>query len=290
VPLYVAVVAGTLLVTWMPRRLAYAMGSAAGYLSYHFFRGSRRALLGNLAVVFDRPTTNPAVKRTALANFRNNGKNWIDSLRLATATSAEIQRRVRVEGWKLLEDASSSGKGVIMIGSHLGNVDVVGQIMAARGYGVTVPVERMRPEALFRRTQRLRQRLGIRTVEASSASRELLRALDEKRVVALLADRNLSDSGLEVVFFGKPAIVSRGPAWLVSRTDAPVLVGTGLRRPDGTFDGLITELHVQRTGDRRADERINAHLIMRAIEARVADHPEQWSMYVPFWKDSGLTR
>jgi KDO2-lipid IV(A) lauroyltransferase len=166
---------------------------------------------------------------------------------------------------------------------HLGNIDLVGQVVASRGFPVTVPVERTKPEALFRRTQRLRQRLGVRSIEASHAPREMLRALAAKEVVAIMADRNVSTTGIELTFFGRTTRVSRGPAWLISKTDAPVFVGSGLRRPDNTFKAEVERLPVQRTGDPQRDEAFNARLVMKAVEARIRNHPEQWAMFVPVW-------
>jgi phosphatidylinositol dimannoside acyltransferase len=283
-PLYLAVTAGSVVVTVLSRRVAYALGSAAGSLAYLFSSRARHAIQGNLAVVFDRPADSPVVRRTARAAFRNNGRNWTDALRLGSTTKAEIERRVKIDGWDLLEAASTQGKGVILVGAHLGNIDVVGQIVAARGHQVTVPVEPVHPAALFRRTQRLRQSLGIHTVDTTTGARELLRALAGNQVVGIMADRNLAQTGVEVEFFGRPAIVSRGPAWLISKSEAPVLVGSGIRRPDGTFVGSVSALNVRRTGDPAADERANAQSIISAVEERIREHPEQWSMFVSVWK------
>jgi KDO2-lipid IV(A) lauroyltransferase len=261
------------------------MASAAGTLAYLVSFGARRAIQDNLSVVLSRPPSSPTVRRTALAAFHNNSKNWVDSLRLASTSKSEVERRVHVEGWEIFEQAVREGKGVVLIGMHLGNIDVVGQIIAARGYPITVPVERMKPEELFRRTQALRQSLGIRTVPADGSGRELVRALRAGQVVGILADRNTGGSGSEVEFFGRPTHVSRGPAWLASRLDAAVLVGVGIRGPGGTFKAKVEAVPVERSGDPAALPDINARIIIRCVEARVREHPEQWCMFANVWKD-----
>jgi lauroyl/myristoyl acyltransferase len=284
-PLYIAVVASSWIVTRLPLRMAYGLASAAGTLAYLVSFRARRAIRANLSVVLSRPPASPVVRRTALAAFRNNSKNWVDSLRLASTSKSEVERRVHVEGWEIFEQAVREGKGVVLIGMHLGNIDVVGQIIAARGYPITVPVERMKPEKLFRRTQALRQSLGIRTVPADGSGRELVRALRAGQVVGILADRNTASGGIAVEFFGRPAHVSKGPAWLASRGDAAVLVGVGIRGPGGTFEAKVEAVPVERNGDPAALSEVNAQTITRCVEARVREHPEQWCMFANVWND-----
>ena len=282
-PLYLAVVAGSWVTTRLPLRVAYAIGSAVGVCAYVFSRRARRAIQGNLAVVLGLPPPSLPVRRTALAAFRNNSKNWIDSLRLGATSTAEIERRVVVDGWERVEEALANNRGVIMIGMHLGNVDMVGQILAVRGLPITIPVESMRPEALFRRTQALRQSFGVQTILAESAGRALLRALQAGHIVCIMADRNLSRSSVEVEFMGRPAQVSKGPGWLISHTDVPVLLGFGIREPGGHFRGQVTVLPVQRTADKTADLVANAQIIMHALEEPLRSNPDQWCMFLPVW-------
>lgn len=283
VALYLAVVGGSWVATRLPLRASYGLAWAAGTLSFMLSRGARRAVIDNLAVVLELPPSSSRVRRTALAAFRNNARNWIDSLRLGVTSRDEIERRVHVEGWDVLESALEEGKGAVMIGAHLGNIDLVGQIMAARGLLVTIPVEPVRPEALFQRTQRLRQSMGIQAIPAENSARRLLRSLKAGGVVGIMADRNLMKEGLEVEFFGRPTVVSAGPAWLATRSSSPVMVGTGTRLTGGSFAGRVTRLGVQRTGDHQADQQANARLIMGAIEERIRGAPDQWCMFAPVW-------
>jgi len=281
--LYVGVVAGSWIANRLSLRVAYAVAAIAGTMAYCLAGRPRRAIQGNLSVVLSRPPSSLHVRRTALSAFRTNARNWMDSIRLESTPKEEIERRVTVQGWDRLMAAQAQKRGVILIGAHLGNIDVVGQIVAARGLPITVPVEPIPPRALFMRVQRLRQSLGIRTVSTAGLGRELLRSLNDGQVVGILADRNISSGGVSVEVFGRQARVSRGPAWLVSHSDAPVFIGAGIRWPDGSFKGEVSILGVRRTGDRKADTLANAQLIMRAVEGLIRQHPEQWCMFASVW-------
>lgn len=281
---YLSISLGSWLVTRLSLKNAYRLGAVLGILGYVLSATARRNIQGNLAVVFGRQTRDVIVRWTALRAFMNNGQNWIDSLRLEKTTAAELESRVRLDHWDVVETATSEGKGVIVLGMHLGNVDLVGQLIAARGYQVTIPVEVVKPEALFRKMQRLRQRFGIHAIDASRSGRQLLRSLKAEHITAIMVDRNLSTSGVRVRLFGRETTVSKGAAWLVSKSDAPVLIGTGIRRRDGSFDVAVLRLPVRRTGNLQADEHANAQIIMNASEALIRQHPNQWAMFAPVWE------
>jgi len=282
--LYLAVVAGSWFANRLPLRISYRVATVAGMAGYVLARGPRTAIRSNLSVVMGRPEWDPVVRETVQMAFKNNAKNWIDSLRLGATSARDIIDRVDVSGWELLEGARANGSGAIMIGAHLGNIDLVGQIIAVRGFPLTIPVEPVRPEALFRRTQRLRQSLGIQAIPAANSVRQLLRALRAGGVVGIMADRNLEADGIDVEFFGRRTIVAKGPAWLATHVASPVFCGTGVRRADESFDSTITAIDVQRSGDTDADMAANAQLIMTVVEERIRAHPDQWCMFVPMWK------
>jgi phosphatidylinositol dimannoside acyltransferase len=105
-------------------------------------------------------------------------------------------------------------------------------------------------------------------------------------VVVLVADRDLTGSGLRVPFFGAPARLPTGPALLAVRSGAPLLSAVCVVREDGSFEGVIDPpIPVARSGDKRAD----VERITRAIAARLEYHirrnPEHWTVFQPLWDD-----
>jgi len=286
VALYLALVVGSWVVPRIPRQLAYFVATCAGVVAFLLAQRSRRNSEANLSVVLGQQPISPPVRISAMLAFCYNARNWVDTLLLGRLSPADLESSIHLEGWEHLESALSEGKGVILVGLHLGNIDVVGQIVAARGIAMTIPVESMRPPALFRRLQRLRQSMGIKTVPVTESPRTLLEALQRNEIVALTCDRNLGDGGVEVRFFGRPTQVSKGPAWLATRSEAPVVMGYGLRRPDNGFDArVLAPLQMRRTGRRQADLQANAQTIMAQAESLIRAHPAQWMMFARLWPE-----
>jgi len=212
-------------------------------------------------------------------------KNHYDLFRMPTLSRAEIERLVRVEGWEHVEKALSKGKGLILVSAHFGNTDIVSQVLTLRGVPVVVPAEHLKPEALYRYMCSLRASKGIRLIPVDGPLLELFRALRRNEVVGLAADRDVTESGIVVDFFGAPARLPDGYAQLSLRTGAPIIVGFSQRLPDNTFVAhLEPPLELEVTGDRAHDVRVGVERVVVIMEHYIGKHPEQWVMSVPIWR------
>jgi KDO2-lipid IV(A) lauroyltransferase len=217
--------------------------------------------------------------------FRNMAKNYYDLFRVPTLSLAEIGRLVKVEGWEHVERALSKGKGLILVSAHFGNTDIVSQVLALRGVPVVVPAEHLKPEALYQYMCSLRASKGIRLIPVDGPLLELFRALRRNEVVGLAADRDITESGIVVDFFGAPARLPDGYAQLSLRTGAPIIVGFSQRLPDNTFVAhLEPPLELEVTGDRARDVRVSVERVVAIMEHYIGKHPEQWVMSVPIWR------
>jgi KDO2-lipid IV(A) lauroyltransferase len=106
----------------------------------------------------------------------------------------------------------------------------------------------------------------------------------EKRLIALVADRDLSASGVDVSFFGFPARMPAGPALLAIKTGIPLVVAHVSYTPSG--------IHIEFTSvdvavDGSESERV-AHTTQRManlFEKGIAAHAEDWHMLQRIWTD-----
>ena len=97
-----------------------------------------------------------------------------------------------------------------------------------RGTFTTV-AERLKPESLYRRFIEYRESLGFEVLPLSGGDRPPFEVLCERlranRVVCLMAERDLTRTGVEVDFFGEPTRMPAGPAKLAIETGAALLPG-----------------------------------------------------------------
>jgi KDO2-lipid IV(A) lauroyltransferase len=287
VALYLALRLAALLLPLLPFRVASALASVAGWCAYLLFPIPRRQISRNLSIVLGAPASSPLVRRAARTAFQNDARNWVDTLRIGRIQLEDIERALEIEpgGWERLVAAHEEGNGVILVTLHLGNYDLVGQLLALRGYALTVPVEHMRPPALYDFLTRERRSQGINTVPVEQAPRALLRAIRAGEMVAIAGDRAAAGRRVEVQLFGHTAALPRGPVSLARRTGAPVIVACGVRR-DGGYRGIVSDqVPIQRTGDAEADDRENAQRLAGVFEDVISRFPDQWLMFDNPWRD-----
>jgi KDO2-lipid IV(A) lauroyltransferase len=185
--------------------------------------------------------------------------------------------------------ALEEGRGVVFAVPHSGNWDAAGVwvVETLRGLGrepvFTTMAQRLRPESLFRRFLSYRQSLGFEVVAAeagTAAHRALTRRLRSGGVVCLVADRDLSGSGIEVSFFGEAARFPAGPARLAALTGAVLMPAYPHFAPDGWTVPIADPVPVDRSPDSVAKA---TQAIADAFAQLIVQAPEDWHALQPLW-------
>jgi phosphatidylinositol dimannoside acyltransferase len=279
----------------LPEPAALALGRLGGRAAYRLDARRRDALRANLRHVLG-PMASPAdLERVVRRNFASYGRYWVEAFRLEDLGRERLRGRLELEGGKHLDAAVAAGRGVILATPHLGNWDAGGAWLAAVGYPVTVVVERLRPEALYDRFASWRRALGMELLpldDGPEALRGVLRALRAGRLACLVCDRDLTGGGLEVRLFGASARMPGGPASLALRTGAPLLPCTVYQAPRSShWRGVVRPpLHVEPSGDPRADAQALTQLLASEFEGLIGRAPEQWHVLSEHFREPGLEK
>jgi KDO2-lipid IV(A) lauroyltransferase len=243
----------------------------------------REVVRRNLARVVD----SSVLERTVDEAFRSYARYWMEALRLPKPGLEEIRRRVRtVEGLDNIARYLDAGRGVIFVTPHLGSYDVAGAWLASYGWRILAVAEELEPPELFEMFRTLRRSIGVEVLPAGkgSTARALLSALRQGGAAGLVADRDISGSGVEVEFFGEKTFLPNGPAVLAMRTGAPLVVGALLQRPGGRYHGILLdpiEVDVAKTDRDRARELTVE--VARRMENLIRREPGQWHLFQPNW-------
>jgi KDO2-lipid IV(A) lauroyltransferase len=117
-----------------------------------------------------------------------------------------------------------------------------------------------------------------------SAFGVLARRLRAGGLVCLVADRDLSSSGLEVSFFGETARMPAGPAMLALATGARMLPVTLWYDEPPVMRGRVhPPVEVPGEGDRREKASAMTQAMADAFGSGIAQHPEDWHMLQRLW-------
>ena len=276
--------AGWRIVRFLPENMAYGLFRKIADLITNKNGGDVKRLRENLHRV------KPGLSARELDDLVQRGmrsylRYWCDTFRIQDWSQERIQSTVSLTNGHLLIDSVKEGRGVVIALPHSGNWDHAGAYFCSIGIPLVTVAEHLKPEALFNRFLEYRTSMGFEVLDLDSRSFvTLIRRAKEKRLIALVADRDLSKSGIDVDFFDHPARMPAGPALLAIKTGIPLVVAHVSYTAQGIhiefnevpvpIDGTETE-RIQKTVQASAD------LFARGI----AQSPEDWHMLQRIWVD-----
>ena len=279
----------------LPEPLVRALAALAADVAWLARGKGVRRLEANLARV--RPgLTRGGLRRLSHAGMRSYLRYYAEMLVQPGLTEAQVDARVRVVNDAWPRERFAAGQSVVAALGHLGNWDLAG-VWACRNLApITTVAERLEPEQVFQDFLTLRQGAGMRIVplgrgEGSKAFRALTRDVRAGgRFLPLLADRDLSHSGVEVQMFGHTVRVAPGPAALTSSGQAPLCVVSityerlrgERRRQAGSPWGIVVLFSDPIVVDDALAGRDRVRAATQAwvdvLAQTVADAPQDWHM------------
>jgi KDO2-lipid IV(A) lauroyltransferase len=273
--------AGWMVVRTMPEFAARSAFDAGA--RYAALGGGPDQLRRNLArVIGTTPADVPAgLMRASLASY---ARYWREAFRLPTMDHVALGRALHdsVRGQQHLAAALAAGRGAVLALPHSGNWDMAGVWLSQTHGRFSTVAERLKPESLYRRFVDYRTSLGFEVLPLSGGRRPPFDLLSERLagngVVCLMAERDLTRTGVEVDFFGEPTRMPAGPAKLAIATGAALLpvhcwfegTGWGCRiHPALDASGGEVDVVTQALADRFATD--------------IAAYPADWHMLQPQW-------
>jgi KDO2-lipid IV(A) lauroyltransferase len=259
---------------------AAAIGENLGQLGYRPLGIRKRVVERQIAAAF--PELSPrAVKDLARESYRHLGRSSIETGLLASIGKEGLLKLVEtVEGWEMVEEEMARGKGMVLVSGHMGNWELGGAYIAARGVPLDAIVRGMANPLFDAWLNKGRGELGITVVHDSEAVRRTPRSLRAGRAVGFIADQGvLGLASTFVPFFGRPAKTPRGAAVFALRFEVPVMFVVAVRKPNGRFRIVFERVELGSTGDRDKD--------VDAIVARYTQLLEKWVRIAPeqyFWQ------
>ena len=278
------------LVPRLPIRLSYGLAWIGAEVAYHVAHGPRNAVASNLRHVFGPHADGRKLARAVRGVFHTVAYNYVDMFLIPQISGSRLLERVTITNFEALLDSYAQKKGVVLTTAHFGNFDLLMQLSVAYSIPVTVLVEPLSPEPLFELVQGLRSSHGVRLIPVGpTALREALRVLRSGGVLGIAADRNLQERGITVPFFGEETQLPTGALELALRTGAVVLPVFGLRLPGRRYQISVEEpMELDHTGSESEVVVRNLLRLVPILERHIREHPEQWVMFDPLWKDAAL--
>ena len=269
----------------LPPAAAVWIGERLGGLAAWLQPKRTRIGILNLRAAFDGQLTPEQARRTIYACYRQMGAGFVELLRLPVIDHAYKDRYITVDGHHHLQEATASGRPLILLTAHYGNWELSSIVSALLGHPI---VALARAQEKFPRLYRLlvsyRESKGCAIIHKGRAMRQLLTALSRGRPVGIVADQ-ASRHGVFMGFFGRPALFARGPFELAHREGATILP-VFTHRVRGPSHRVVVEppLTLPQDADRERTVLEGARQFADHLERHIRQDPTQWLWMHKRWK------
>ncbi|MEI6831253.1 MAG: lysophospholipid acyltransferase family protein [Candidatus Omnitrophota bacterium] len=267
----------------LPLRLVYALAVFLADLHYLFAFRDRRFVKENLRRIFPQKSLHDLRKLSRMV-FRNFAKYLADFFRFEKLNQQFIKQNIKLENLHYFDQALAKGKGVVVLTAHLGNWELGGVVIAQLGYpfwAVALPHKSKKVNAFF---DAQRNSKGVKVIAMGKAVRSCITEIKNNHMVALVGDRDFTEKGIVIDFFGLPTHFPEGPAALSLLTGAPIVPGFMLRNADDSFTLRIDKpIEFVPTQDKAKDLKSLVTLCKNIFEDYIRKYPEQWYVFRRFW-------
>ena len=221
------------------------------------------------------------VRRGVLSYMRY----WMETFRSPDWDRERILSTVTVSNEHLLLDPIKNHTGVVVSLPHAGNWDHAGSYFCIRGAQLVTVAEVLKPRALFEKFLAYRQAIGMEVLPLDSrAFPTLMQRAREGKLIALVADRDLSSSGIDVQFFGGVARMPAGPAIVAIRTGIPLVTAFVSYTETGIHVDL-KEIAIPDGVDEAARVKATVQLCADNFAEGIKAFPHDWHMMQRIWVD-----
>ncbi|MEZ5690121.1 MAG: lipid A biosynthesis lauroyl acyltransferase [Rickettsiales bacterium] len=226
----------------------------------------------NLSMVF--PTLSEKDKDKLL------NKMW-DNLGRTAAELSHLQKsyvetRITVRGQ---ENLPVSGKPAFMFSGHIGNWELLAVVAQICGRPITGVYREANNRIVDEMIAKIRRSRCLNLIpKGRQGAVKIARAIKNNEAISMLVDQKMND-GIEVPFFGKPAMTAPAIAELALRYNAPIIPARAIRMGGANFEVTIYKpIEYNKTGDKEKDARNIMLKINETLEEWIREYPEQW-----FW-------
>jgi predicted LPLAT superfamily acyltransferase len=222
-------------------------------------------------------------------HFHSFGVTLLDRLALIMKRSP---MRFDFEGEDRFHEHLDQGRGILLLGAHVGGWEMAGHLLGRLGRPVNVVVWERDAEQVRDLLARALEGRQFRVLTADDhplRSIPILAALRRGEIVAMHGDRAFGGAAVRVPFLGGEAAFPVGGYLLAAMTGAPVFQVFAVReRPRHyrffTFPPLFLEKERIREGP--AALAGHARLYADRLASVARQYPFQWHNFYPFWGDT----
>ena len=262
----------------VPRSLAITIGSWVGLAAWWLITNDQHKIERHLSLAYKENLSASQKKQIGRNFYINSGKNYADVLRLTKHPASELEHLVSIEGLTHLEEAYLAGKGVIAIGGHIGNYELLGAFLVSLGFRVAVIGRELYDRQLDNLLTGIRNSSGIMNFKTTDKTQLLIDWLRSGGLLGVLID---TDShrvrSIPVPFFGRMSNTPIGQTLLGLRAGSAFCPMACLRTKKNRYKIIIRPaVKITKSGSPHDDAKRITVLCTKELEEIIDDNKDQW--------------
>lgn len=180
-----------------------------------------------------------------------------------------------------------SGKGVVMIGAHVGCWEAGSAFFGKYGKKINIVMYDAEHSQIKKVLEENAQESDFKIIpinqDAIAAMLQITGALSDGEYVCFNGDRYVDlNSSVPAEFLGAEAQFPKGPFLIASRCRVPVVFYYAMREPGMKYRFIFTEAEC--SGRMKTEDLLSQYL--HSLESIVRRYPRQWFNFYPFWKSN----
>lgn len=266
----------------LPAKTGCYLGRAIGSLAYLITPSRREHSRLNLKKALN--ISDKESKKLIKAVYKNLGYNFTEFLIEDSLTKEDIEKMVDFEGLEYLDQALAEGGGVILYTAHFGNWELLGAVLALKGYKIHSIAQEQNNSLFNQKINRIRSDIGIGIIPKGFSIRKAYKVLKSNQILAILGDQHARKDGWILNFFNRPALTFPGAVKLAQRTNA-VIVPTFFKR-QGWLQHKLKFYQPRKIEKDAADTELKKELqsLLYLTEKEIKAKPADWLWLHKRWK------
>lgn len=287
------------LFTWamakIPQRSIYSIGRRIGHILFRLLAKRREIAIDNIRQALPFMKRHPAwsgkfetAEEISLETFINLGISIVEVCRLYHGKGDILIDSIDVEGRENLMLARERHKGIIFVGGHCGNWELMSlSFKRLFNENIWAIVRHQNNPYLNAVVEKMRMSYGNKVIYNKAALRPILGVIKNDGAIGMLADQAVfPDNGAHINFLGRKAWANKAPAIIAHKTGVslvPVFIHRAGDRhvltihPEYTLCGDLTENGIQK----------DIQALSGYLEDFVCANPADWYWVHRRWKRSG---
>ncbi len=285
---YVLFVLLKVMIPIFPLKFVQFAAKVKGKMFYYILPIRKKTAISNLMIAFPEKNENE-IKEIVKGCYVNVITVIAEFFYMKKLSIERLGGFLKVENIELIDEKLKQGKGLIFISGHFGNWELTAYgIPKLLDKSLNVVVKEQTNKKVSAEIDRIRTSGGNRMIDMRNSIREILTALKNNEMVAMLGDQAAPRENVKVDFFVKNVPAFEGTAKIAIKTGAAVLFGVSTRNDDVTYSLRFHEIDTSKYKD-TSDENVRAltqehvDLLVEYIKLR----PDHWLWFHRRFKNVG---